>query len=80
MPWPNMLRMTSSERYVERKMADLKLRETLRINENPDMFISVHVNAIPQEKWRGSQVFYHAEGDPNGEFLAKAIQESFLEI
>jgi N-acetylmuramoyl-L-alanine amidase len=62
----------------ERKMADLKLRETMSIDENPDMFISVHVNAIPQEKWRGSQVFYHAEGDPNSEFLAKAIQESFV--
>ena len=49
------------------------------MNENPDMFISVHVNAIPQERWRGSQVFYHPEGDPNGEFLAKAIQESFRE-
>ena len=26
----------------------------------------------------GFQVFYHAEGDPNSEFLAKAIQESFV--
>ncbi|KAA0948583.1 N-acetylmuramoyl-L-alanine amidase [Sporosarcina sp. ANT_H38] len=61
----------------ERKMADLKLRESIAINEKPDMFISVHVNAIPEERWRGSQVFYHPGGDPNGEFLAKAIQESF---
>ena len=49
----------------------------MRIDENPDMFISVHVNAIPQEKWRGSQVFYHPEGNPDGELLAKSIQESF---
>ncbi len=61
----------------ERKMADLKLRETIAVDAKPDMFISVHVNAIPGEKWRGSQVFYHPGGDPNGEFLAKAIQESF---
>lgn len=61
----------------ERKLADLKLRERIAIDEDPDMFISVHVNAIPQEKWRGSQVFYHPEGDPDGEFLAKSIQESF---
>jgi len=61
----------------ERKMADLKLRETIAISEKPDMFISVHVNAIPEERWRGSQVFYHPGGDPNGEFLAKAIQGSF---
>lgn len=61
----------------QRKMADLQLRESIAIKETPDMFISVHVNSIPQERWRGSQVFYHPEGDPNGEFLAKAIQESF---
>lgn len=61
----------------QRKLADLKLRENIAIKEKPDMFISVHVNSIPQEKWRGSQVFYHPGGDPNGEFLAKSIQESF---
>ena len=61
----------------QRKMADLQLRESIALKETPDMFISVHVNSIPQEKWRGSQVFYHPEGDPNGEFLAKSIQESF---
>ena len=61
----------------ERKMADLKLRESIAIEEDPDMFISVHVNAIPQEKWRGSQVFYHPEGNPGGKLLATTIQESF---
>lgn len=60
-----------------RKIADLKLRESIAINENPDVFISVHVNAIPDSKWRGAQVFYHEGGHPDGEFLAKAIQSSF---
>lgn len=62
-----------------RKLADLKLRETITVNENPDVFISVHVNAVPQEKWRGAQVFYHKGGHPDGEFLAKSIQTSFQE-
>jgi len=62
-----------------RKLADLKLREEIAINENPDVFISVHVNSIPQEKWRGAQVFYHEGGHPDGEFLAKEIQTSFNE-
>lgn len=60
-----------------RKLADLKLREDITVNEDPDVFISIHVNAIPQDKWRGAQVFYHKGGDPGGEFLAKAIQNSF---
>lgn len=61
----------------QRKFADLKLRESIAAEANPDMFISVHVNAIPGDKWRGSQVFYHEKGHPDGEFLAKTIQESF---
>ncbi|MBD7983738.1 N-acetylmuramoyl-L-alanine amidase [Sporosarcina sp. Sa2YVA2] len=61
----------------QRKMADLKLRESIAIQEEPDMFLSVHVNAIPEERWRGSQVFYHAEGHEGGELLAKSIQSSF---
>ncbi|WP_339253182.1 N-acetylmuramoyl-L-alanine amidase [Sporosarcina sp. FSL W8-0480] len=61
----------------QRKLADLKLRESIAIEEDPDMFLSVHVNAIPQERWRGSQVFYHAEGHPGGELLAKSIQGAF---
>lgn len=61
-----------------RKLADLKLREDIAVNENPDVFISVHVNAIPDKRWRGAQVFYHEGGHPNGEPLAKAIQEAFV--
>ncbi len=61
----------------ERKLADLKLRESIAVDENPDVFISVHVNAIPDTKWRGAQVFYHEGGHPDGEFLAKSIQSSF---
>jgi len=60
-----------------RKLADLKLREDIVNKANPDVFLSVHVNAIPQEKWRGAQVFYHKEGHPDGELLAKSIQASF---
>ncbi|QTD39787.1 N-acetylmuramoyl-L-alanine amidase [Sporosarcina sp. Te-1] len=63
----------------ERKFADLKLRERIAIEEDPDIFVSVHVNAIPDSKWRGAQVFFHPEGHPSGELLAKSIQSSFRE-
>lgn len=62
----------------QRKLADLKLRENIAVEEDPDLFLSVHVNAIPEQRWRGSQVFYHAEGHPGGELLAKSIQGSFV--
>lgn len=63
----------------ERKLADLKLREQIVVDEQPDVFVSVHVNAIPDAKWRGAQVFYHKEGHEDGARLAKSIQSSFRE-
>ncbi|PIC65023.1 N-acetylmuramoyl-L-alanine amidase [Sporosarcina sp. P13] len=58
-----------------RKFADLKLRESMAIENDPDLFISVHVNAIPEERWRGAQVFYHPHGHPAGKQLATSIQD-----
>ena len=60
----------------ERKKQDIFLRETLVQKEEPDLFITIHANAIPNSKWRGAQVFYHKEGHVNSEQLAKAIQQS----
>lgn len=60
----------------ERKKQDIFLREKLVEKEEPDLFISIHANAIPNGKWRGAQVFYHKTGHPNGELLAQAVQRS----
>lgn len=62
-----------------RKIADLKLREEMIVNTDADLFISVHVNAVPEERWRGAQVFYHKEGHADGGAVAKAIQGSIRE-
>ncbi|WP_153732632.1 N-acetylmuramoyl-L-alanine amidase CwlD [Sporosarcina obsidiansis] len=58
-----------------RKFADLKLRESMANEKKPDMFVSIHVNAIPEERWRGAQVFYHPNGHPAGKQLATSIQD-----
>lgn len=63
----------------ERKKQDIFLREQIVKENDPDIFITIHANAIPEEKWRGAQVFYHKEGHPNSELLAKAIQSSIKE-
>lgn len=60
----------------ERKKQDIFLREELVKKHDPDIFVSIHANAIPNGKWRGAQVFYHKNGHPNGEYLAKAIQQT----
>ncbi len=63
----------------ERKKEDIFLREKLVNEAKPDLFISIHANAIPESKWHGAQVFYHKDGHPAGEILAKAIQDSIKE-
>lgn len=60
----------------ERKKQDIFLRETLVESHEPDIFVTIHANAIPNSKWRGAQVFYHKEGHADGEQLAKMIQQS----
>ena len=60
----------------ERKKQDIFLREALVKQEEPDLFITIHANAIPNSKWRGAQVFYHKDGHASSEPLAKAIQQS----
>ncbi|MFX3674603.1 MAG: N-acetylmuramoyl-L-alanine amidase [Paenisporosarcina sp.] len=62
-----------------RKVADLKLREEMIVNTDADLFISVHVNAVPEARWRGAQVFYHQNGHVEGAAVAKAIQASIRE-
>lgn len=41
-----------------RKRNDLYNRVKLINNSNPDMYISIHLNSSPSNKWNGVQVFY----------------------
>ena len=60
----------------ERKKQDIFLRKDIVEKEQPNLFITIHANAIPETKWRGAQVFYHKDGHADGEILAKSIQQS----
>lgn len=63
----------------ERKKQDIFLREALVKQHEPDLFITIHANAIPNSKWRGAQVFYHKDGNEDSERLAKSIQQTIRE-
>ncbi|MGO4890154.1 N-acetylmuramoyl-L-alanine amidase CwlD [Anaerobacillus sp. MEB173] len=58
----------------KRKIQDLKRRVQLVNEAGGDMFVSVHLNAIPSPKWRGAQTFYNRALDDN-QRLSKFIQE-----
>ncbi|RJS61104.1 N-acetylmuramoyl-L-alanine amidase CwlD [Bacillus sp. PK3_68] len=59
--------------YRSRKTEDLKKRLQLINDSEADLFVSIHLNAIPSPRWRGAQTFYAPHIEENKE-LAKALQ------
>lgn len=57
-----------------RKTEDLKRRLSFINESDADLYISVHLNAIPSPRWRGSQTFY-SPSIPENKRVAKFIQE-----
>ena len=60
----------------ERKRQDIFLRQEIIDEQEPDLFITVHANAITDSQWRGAQVFYHKTGVAESEALAKSVQQA----
>lgn len=66
-----------TESIRTRKTEDLKKRKQLINESGVDLFISVHLNAIPAEQWRGAQTFYSPHIPENKE-IAAAIQKELI--
>ncbi|MGL4741501.1 MAG: N-acetylmuramoyl-L-alanine amidase CwlD [Sarcina sp.] len=62
----------------EKKRADLANRVKMKRTTSPDIFISIHQNTFPEEKYKGMQVWY-APNSKESELLAKTIQSEFKE-
>ena len=64
-----------SKTLKQKKISDIKNRVKIG-NESPaDIFVSIHLNKIPQSQYDGWQTFYK-EGSEDGARLAKTIQEN----
>ncbi len=61
------------------KVADLKKRKAMADETGADIFVSVHMNKFPQEKYKGAQVFYSAD-DEESRRLGEIIQRTLPEI
>ena len=65
----------SDKKTIKQKyLSDKKNRIEIINNSNADIFVSIHLNIIPQEKYSGWQTFFRTN-DEKSEKLAKAIQE-----
>ncbi|ULT57232.1 N-acetylmuramoyl-L-alanine amidase CwlD [Neobacillus drentensis] len=60
--------------YSRRKVEDLKKRLKMINNTDIDLFVSIHLNAIPSSRWSGAQTFYAPQHKENAR-AAKFIQE-----
>lgn len=43
----------------QRKVEDIKNRVAFTQEKDPDLFITIHLNALPSSQWSGAQTFYH---------------------
>lgn len=63
--------------YSKRKTEDLHNRADFIIDKKADLFLSVHLNSIPSQKWRGAQTFFYPNNKDNSN-LAALIQSEFV--
>ncbi|TFB14670.1 N-acetylmuramoyl-L-alanine amidase CwlD [Filobacillus milosensis] len=64
--------------YSKRKAYDIRKRVDFIKHHDADIIVSLHLNSLVNERWKGGQTFYYP-GDTN-EALAKAIQERIREV
>lgn len=63
----------STQGYSKRKTEDLKKRARFLQEQGVDLFISIHMNSVPSNRWSGAQTFYTPK-HPGSEALAGLIQ------
>ena len=64
-----------SKSLRQKKISDIHNRVKIGNESSADIFVSIHLNKIPQQQYSGWQTFYHAK-DSNGKKLAVWIQNS----
>ncbi|MDV2686656.1 N-acetylmuramoyl-L-alanine amidase CwlD [Alkalihalophilus lindianensis] len=62
-----------TKKIRQRKIEDLKRRVEIVNESDADLFVTIHLNAIPSPRWSGAQTFYH-RAIPENEALAKFVQ------
>lgn len=64
-----------SKTLRQKKVSDIKNRVKIGNSSSADIFVSIHLNKIPQQQYYGWQTFYK-NGNEQGKKLATAIQNN----
>ena len=67
-----------SKTLREKKISDIHNRVKIGNESQADIFVSIHLNKIPQQQYDGWQTFYK-EGNSDGQKLATLIQNNLNE-
>lgn len=67
-----------SKTLKQKKISDIHNRVKIGNESSADIFVSIHLNKIPQQQYDGWQTFYK-EGSEKGEKLAVSIQNNLNE-
>lgn len=67
-----------SKTLKQKKISDIRNRVKIGNEAQADIFVSIHLNKIPQEQYWGWQCFYK-EGNEQSIKLAKSLQENLNE-
>lgn len=67
-----------SKTLKQKKISDIHNRVKIGNESSADIFVSIHLNKIPQSQYDGWQTFYK-EGSEEGSKLAKSIQANLNE-
>ncbi len=69
----------TSTGLLKRKREDLAQRIQLAIDNQADVYLSIHANSFPNEKLTGPHVFYHSDS-AEGKLLAQSIQQELNKV
>ena len=67
-----------SKTLKQKKISDIRNRVKIGNESSADIFVSIHLNKIPQEQYDGWQTFYNKNSE-QGQKLAKLIQSNLNE-
>lgn len=62
--------------FSRRKTEDLHKRLKIINESDGDLYVSIHLNALPQSQYRGAQTFYNITNETDKQF-AELLQEAF---
>lgn len=67
-----------SKTLKQKKVSDIKNRVKIGNESSADIFVSIHLNKIPQEQYYGWQCFFNSKNE-NSKILAEQLQENLNE-